>query len=259
MAEMNAAEAVRAKTENLRKRIDGLELEGNVSDLSIDGYTVIRDAAPLSFFEELRESVLHINQRMKGFRRFPTNLLNEGIVFEQAVQLEKLNTLYELLLGPNFIVSQVSASVKRTTPKPFAIHADMNGYEQPFPGHSVIATSIFCCDEFTEDAGATRFVPGSHHLRRHPVSGEGESEAVAVAAPAGSIILWDGAMWHGNCPRTRPGERVVLHLTCNRQNVRPIESYTGIDPEVLRRNPPEFAALLGLTDRWERREMVRDR
>ena len=167
--------------------------------------------------------------------------------------------MYEFLLGPNFIVSQVSASVKRTTPKPFAIHADMNGYEQPFPGHSVIATSIFCCDEFTEDAGATRFVPGSHHLRRHPVSGEGESEAVAVAAPAGSIILWDGAMWHGNCPRTRPGERVVLHLTCNRQNVRPIESYTGIDPEVLRRNPPEFAALLGLTDRWERREMVRDR
>ena len=87
MAEMNTAEAVRAKTENLKKRIDGLELEGNVSDLSIDGYTVIRDAAPLSFFEELRESVLQVNHRMKGFRRFPTNLLNEGSVFEQAVQL----------------------------------------------------------------------------------------------------------------------------------------------------------------------------
>ena len=256
---MNAAEAVRAKTENLRKRIDGLQLEGNVSDLSIDGYTVIRDAAPLSFFDELRESVLHINQRMKGFRRFPTNLLNEGVVFERSVQLERLNTLYEFLLGPNFIVSQVSASVKRTTPKHFAIHADMNGYEQPFPGHSVIATSIFCCDDFTEDAGATRFVPGSHHLRRHPVDGEGESEAIAVNAPTGSIILWDGAMWHGNCSRTLAGERVVLHLTCNRQNVRPIESYRGIDPEVLRRNPPEFAALLGLNDRWERREMVRDR
>ena len=58
---MNTAEAVRAKTENLKKRIDVLELEGNVSDLSIDGYTVIRDAAPLSFFEELRESVLQVN------------------------------------------------------------------------------------------------------------------------------------------------------------------------------------------------------
>ncbi len=259
MADMNAAQTVRAKTENLRKRIDELKLEGNVADLSIDGYTVVRDAAPFSFFEELRENILTINLRTKDFRRFPTNLLNEGIVFERAVQLEKLNTLYEFLLGSNFIVSQVSASVKRTTPKAFAIHADMNGYEQPFPGHSVIATSIFCCDEFTEDGGSTRFVPGSHYLRRHPVGGEGESEAVAVAAPAGSIILWDGAVWHGNCPRALPGERVVLHLTCNRQNVRPIESYVGIDPEILRRNPPEFTALLGLTDRWERREMVRDR
>ncbi|GIT39046.1 MAG: hypothetical protein Ct9H300mP8_02420 [Gammaproteobacteria bacterium] len=209
---MSAAQAVRTKTEKLRQRIDELDLEGNVSDLSIDGYTVIRDAAPLSFFEELRESILNISRRIEGFRRFPTNLLNEGVVFERSVQLESLNTLYEFLLGPNFIVSQVSASVKRTTPKPFAIHADMNGYEQPFPGHSVIATSIFCCDDFTEDAGATRFVPGSHHLRRHPVDGEGESEAIAVNAPTGSIILWDGAMWHGNCPRTRAGERVVLHL-----------------------------------------------
>ena len=259
MVKVSAAQAVRTKTEKLRQRIDELDLEGNVSDLSIDGYTVIRDAAPLSFFEELRESILNISRRIEGFRRFPTNLLNEGVVFERSVQLESLNTLYEFLLGPNFIVSQVSASVKRTTPKPFAIHADMNGYEQPFPGHSVIATSIFCCDDFTEDAGATRFVPGSHHLRRHPVDGEGESEAIAVNAPTGSIILWDAAMWHGNCPRTRAGERVVLHLTCNRQNVRPIESYRDIDPEVLRRNPPEFAALLGLNDRWERREMVRDR
>ncbi len=259
MVKVSAAQAVRTKTEKLRQRIDELDLEGNVSDLSIDGYTVIRDAAPLSFFEELRESILNISRRIEGFRRFPTNLLNEGVVFERSVQLESLNTLYEFLLGPNFIVSQVSASVKRTTPKPFAIHADMNGYEQPFPGHSVIATSIFCCDDFTEDAGATRFVPGSHHLRRHPVDGEGESEAIAVNAPTGSIILWDGAMWHGNCPRTLAGERVVLHLTCNRQNVRPIESYRGIGPEVLRRNPPEFAALLGLNDRWERREMVRDR
>ena len=259
MVKVSAAQAVRTKTEKLRQRIDELDLEGNVPDLSIDGYTVIRDAAPISFIEELRESILNISRRIEGFRRFPTNLLNEGVVFERSVQLERLNTLYEFLLGPNFIVSQVSASVKRTTPKPFAIHADMNGYEQPFPGHSVIATSIFCCDDFTEDAGATRFVPGSHHLRRHPVDGEGESEAIAVNAPTGSIILWDGAMWHGNCPRTRAGERVVLHLTCNRQNVRPIESYRGIDPEVLRRNPPEFAALLGLNDRWERREMVRDR
>ena len=85
MVKVSAAQAVRTKTEKLRQRIDELDLEGNVSDLSIDGYTVIRDAAPLSFFEELRESILNISRRIEGFRRFPTNLLNEGVVFELSL------------------------------------------------------------------------------------------------------------------------------------------------------------------------------
>lgn len=256
---MTAAADIRAQTQSLRERIHRLGLAGNVADLAIDGYTVIRDAAPLRFFAELREQVAAVADRVRPFRRFPTNLLNEGRVFERAVQIEKLNVLYEYLLGPGFIVSQVSASVKRPTPKTFRIHADMNGYDQPFPGHAVIATSIFCCDDFTAAGGCTRFVPGSQHLRRPPVGDEGEAEAVPAEAPAGSIILWDGAMWHGNCSRTLPGERVVLHLTCCRQNIRPIESYDGISQDVLARNPPEFARLLRMGDRWERREMVADR
>ena len=256
---MTAAAEIQARTGQLRERIDRLGLAGNVADLAIDGYTVVKDAAPMDFFAELRTQVMTTAERVRHMRRFPTNLLNEGRVFERAVQIEKLNVLYEYLLGPNFIVSQVSASVKRTTPKTFGIHADMNGYDQPFPGHAVIATSIFCCDDFTAAGGCTRFVVGSHQLRRAPIGNEGEAEATPVEAPAGSIILWDGAMWHGNCSRTLPGERVVLHLTCCRGNIRPIESYAGINPEILARNPADFARLLRIGDRWERAEMVADR
>ena len=256
---MTAATDVKARTDNLRKRIDQLGLATNVADLAIDGYTIIPNAAPMAFFRELRAAVVAVADSVRHLRRFPTNLLNHGRVFEQAVQIDKLNALYEFLLGPGFIVSQVSASVKRTTPKTFNIHADMGGYDQPFPGHSVIATSIFCCDEFTVAGGCTRFVPGSHHLRRQPVGDEGEAEAVPAEAPAGSIILWDGAVWHGNCARQIPGERVVLHLTCCRHNLRPIESYTDMDPAILARNPPDFAARLRIGDRWERTEMVPDR
>ena len=256
---MTAADDIKTRTADLRERIDRHGLAGNVADLAVDGYTVIRDAAPLDFFAELRTQVMAVAERVRDLRRFPTNLLHEGRVFEQAVQIDKLNTLYEFLLGPGFIVSQVSASVKRPTPKRFRIHADMNGYDQPFPGQAAIATAIFCCDEFSEAGGCTRFVPGSHHLRRHPVGDEGETEAVPAEAPTGAIILWDGAMWHGNCSRELRGERVVLHLTCCRQNVRPIESYEDIDAGILARNPSAFAKLLRIGDRWERRRMVADR
>ena len=167
---MTVAAQVQARTGQLRERIDRLGLTGNVADLAIDGYTVVKDAAPMDFFAELRTQVMAVAERVRHMRRFPTNLLNEGRVFERAVQIEKLNVLYEYLLGPSFIVSQVSASVKRTTPKTFGIHADMNGYDQPFPGHAVIATSIFCCDDFTAAGGCTRFVAGSHQLRRAPIA-----------------------------------------------------------------------------------------
>ena len=253
-----AAAEVAGRVGDLRRRIEAHGLERNVADLAIDGYTVIGAAAPPELFQRLRARIVEVTERVASFRRFPTNLLKEGRVFEEAVQLARLNTLYEFLLGPGFIVSQVSASVKRQTPKTFRMHADMGGYDQPFPGHAVIATAIFCCDEFTEAGGCTKFVPGSHLLRRHPVGDEGEAEARPAQAPAGSIILWDGAVWHGNCARTVPGERVVLHLTCNRHNLRPIESYDDLEPSVLERNPPEFARLLRLDDRWERREMVPD-
>ena len=43
--------------------------------------------------------------------------------------------------------------------------------------------------------------------------------------------------------------RSQLHLTCCRQNIRPIESYDGISQDVLARNPPEFVRLLRMGDR----------
>ena len=252
-------QAIAERTRSLRERIEALGLTSNVADLALEGYTVIETPADPAFFAELRRDILAVTERSRDIRRFPTNLLHEGRVFERAIQIEKLNTLYEHLLGPGFIVSQVSASVKKPTPRAFAIHADMSGFDHPFPGHAAIATAIFCCDEFTDAGGCTRFVPGSHHLRRQPIGDEGEAFGVPAEAPAGSIILWDGAVWHGNGPRSLPGERVVLHLTCNRHNIRPIESYYDIDASILERNDHEFARLLGLTDRWERRAMMPDR
>lgn len=254
-----AAEIAQERASNLKRRIADLGLEKNVADLSIDGYTVIENPASAEFFDRLRIEICRVTDRSKDIRRFPTNLLAEHRVFEEAVLIPKLNALYEHLLGEQFIISQVSASVKKTTPKTFRIHADMVGYDAPYAGYCVIATSIFCCDEFSAAAGATRFVAGSHQLRRPPVGDEGEAEARAVEAPKGSIVLWDGAMWHGNCSRELPGERVVLHLTCNRKNIRPIESYDDLNDEIINRNPPEFAAMLRRADRFERRAMVPDR
>jgi ectoine hydroxylase-related dioxygenase (phytanoyl-CoA dioxygenase family) len=82
-------------------------------------------------------------------------------------------------------------------------------------------------------------------MRRHPRAGEGESDAIAIEAPKGSLLMWVGNTWHGNCARTLPGERVTLHTAFCRLHMRPLESYDSLPQEVIDRNPPIFAQILG--------------
>jgi ectoine hydroxylase-related dioxygenase (phytanoyl-CoA dioxygenase family) len=62
---------------------------------------------------------------------------------------------------------------------------------------------IFMVDDFRSDNGATRFIPGSHNwstvpakLRNDPVA-DYENQIVACGS-AGSVIVYNGAVWHGH-------------------------------------------------------------
>ena len=49
----------------------------------------------------------------------------------------------------------------------------------------------------TDEGGATRVVPGSKGLRRHPTPEELEDlEHIPIETPKGSVAVWDGAVWH---------------------------------------------------------------
>ena len=61
---------------------------------------------------------------------------------------------------------------------------------------------ILMVDEFRTDNGATRFVPGSHQWPTAPaaslqdISADYEGQVVACG-PAGSVIVYNGSVWHG--------------------------------------------------------------
>ena len=68
----------------------------------------------------------------------------------------------------------------------------------------------------------------------------------------GSIALWNGATWHAQGDRTSPGDRITLHSTYSRMNLRTYDFYRDIDPTILDRNPPELTTLAGLDDIFEK-------
>ena len=63
------------------------------------------------------------------------------------------------------------------------------------------------------------------------------------------MAVWDGSVWHGNWPRTLPGERVVLHVSYTRLMMRPMESYPPeIEEQLVAEYGNDMAELLGRND-----------
>jgi len=92
-----------------------------------------------------------------------------------------------------------------------------------FPGHRTRGpwrslSAMWCISAFTPDNGPLRVIPGSHRVDRNPADalplgcGMGPHPAeVKVVAPAGSIILFNGAdLWHSGTFNYSPAPRLAV-------------------------------------------------
>lgn len=239
-------------SEHLAPQIEALDMADNLTQMQEEGYTVLHDVAPIETTERIREAIVRLAQETEG----PTKGMAAGVllgrdpVFSEAVLAPKLLALVEYMCGQGALLSMVIGTIKPQDAPRLQIHADQNFLPAPFPAHNRLLTICWACDPFTETSGATRMIPGSHRHRRHPSPEEAKAAegAIPVLCPPGSVVAWDGSVWHGNYVRRDPGERVTLHITYSRLALRPIEDYSHLGLDFLERHPPEMAVLLGLTD-----------
>jgi ectoine hydroxylase-related dioxygenase (phytanoyl-CoA dioxygenase family) len=79
-----------------------------------------------------------------------------------------------------------------------SLHVDVKHQADGWP----LVGFIVMVDEFRADNGATRFVRGSHLWPREPdelmTDATGEYEEVLACGPAGSVIIFNGSVWHGH-------------------------------------------------------------
>lgn len=216
-------------SESLKPRIDELGLWGNVEDLRDQGYAVVKDVAPPSLLNELREVIHTFADQSEGRHKGvdAALLLGRHPVVDQVVTLPKIFALAEASVGMGFRAGQIKGSVKREGDAALFLHADQNWVPAPYPPHNLFMTFCIPCEGMTEESGATRVVPGSHRVHRPPTREEMNStESIPVEVEQGSVVVWDGSVWHGNSERTIPGTRTVLHATLQRLYTQPIDDYT---------------------------------
>ena len=232
--------------------VERLGMAENVHDMQEQGYTILREVAPLEVTEQLREACLRLAEETEGRAkgRSAALLLGRDPIFENVVLRPKIQTLAEIMCGKGALLSQLICSIRPLGAAKLPLHADQNWLPAPFPVHNQLLTLCWACDEFTEAGGCTKVIPGTHRLRRHPNEEEVATEpgAIPTECPAGSVVAWDGSVWHGNYPRAIPGERVVLHITFSRLALRPVEDYGHLDEEWLEGKPYPLRVMLGRED-----------
>ena len=239
----NAPDAI---SEELMPAIEALGLVDNCRQLATEGYTVIENATSPEFNEALRNKILEMSTSETQMNM----LLRKEPIFVEAVLNPKLMAMAEFSVGRGFLISQVAASVRPEGSPAMALHADSNWMPAPFPSHNMLLTACWVCDDFSKENGATMVIPGSQTLRRHPNAQETEAlaGAIAVECPAGSVVMWDGKIWHGNWSREAAGERVVSHITYTRLMCRPVEDYSADADKLIEAHGQPMAQLMGRED-----------
>ncbi len=258
-APLPAGDAARA---TLARELEALDLKPHVAELETDGYTVLPPgkAAPLAFFDELRETLLTLREDdasrdlgpQSGLGKTLFHLLPRARIVEDALLAPAPLALVTYLLGYRAKLSQSTGLIKNSDAGPLAIHADHSGkIPAPWPSVAQYCNVTWVTTDYTRAGGAVCVWPGSHRFCR-PVPADltmahDHPEVRVLELPKGSVIVWHGSLWHGAVPRTDDGERVTLVLPHVRDHMQAQELYWATTtPAMIARHGSRFCALMGL-------------
>jgi ectoine hydroxylase-related dioxygenase (phytanoyl-CoA dioxygenase family) len=173
------------------------------------------------------------------------NLLVHGPLFEAIPLHERVLPIVERVLDPGCLISSLSSIAIGPGEVPQPIHADDQLIPIPKPHPPVVCNSMWALTDFTDANGATRIIPGSHLRDRSPGFGK-DYETIAAEMPKGSVMVYDGAMWHGGGANRTDARRVGVAMNYCAGYIRQQENQQlGVPRELVRRFPPRLRELVG--------------
>jgi len=174
------------------------------------------------------------------------HLFNLDPVFVDLIQRDDALAFVHRVLGESFLISNFSANITSPGNAPMQLHADQGYVPPPWPSQPLAVNVAWLLDDFTDENGGTRYVPDSHRTGHGPETGQ-PCVSVPIEAPAGSLLVMDGRLWHQTGEnRTDGSERAALFGYYVARWLRPqINWNVVLWPEVVRTLDPVFLDRLG--------------
>jgi hypothetical protein len=165
------------------------------------------------------------------------DFVNRGPEFDSLYVCRPLLAACCQIIGGPFKLSTMLARTLEPGAPAQPLHVDVKRDADGWP----LVGFIIMVDPFDAENGATRFVPGSHLLPREPnelMKGATTicEEEVLACGPPGSMIIFNGSVWHGHgANRSNRRRRSVQGAFIPREARAAINQASRMRPETLKR------------------------
>ncbi|MBZ0292078.1 MAG: phytanoyl-CoA dioxygenase family protein [Anaerolineae bacterium] len=168
-----------------------------------------------------------------------SDLVNKDPIFEICFTHPRVLAALAHVLQNDLKLSSLNARAALPGQGLQALHADWGGAVES--GDYQVCNSIWLLDDFTEENGATRVVPGSHRSGTTPQQALEDPKAphpdeVLLLAPAGTVVVFNSHTWHGGTLNRSENRRRAMHSYFTRRHQpQQLDQKTYIQPETYAR------------------------
>jgi hypothetical protein len=165
------------------------------------------------------------------------DFVNRGPEFDGIYIYRPLLAACCQVIGRPFKLSTMLARTLDPGAPAQPLHVDVERGADGWP----LVGFIVMVDDFHAENGATRFVPSSHLLPQEPAEWAGDAAGpdggeVLAGGPAGSIIVFNGSVWHGHTAnRTARRRRSIQGAFVPREARAAVNQAARIRPETYQR------------------------
>jgi ectoine hydroxylase-related dioxygenase (phytanoyl-CoA dioxygenase family) len=213
------------KSSSIEKKYNfSIPSSGIFDSIKEKGYVVVPNFLKKNSLNEMKNALIKIAGREMKYKQAYTygkdnknqriyNLISKHNCFRDFLDC---NFMYELLnkiydrntYHEKFGLSSIAAHIIPPGGEPLPLHID-SVVPDPIPPWMIRFIAVITLTDFTKNNGSTAVVPRSHKLLRKPlVTDKNKYKEIILTAPKGSLIMWDGLLWHRSTANTSKQDRI---------------------------------------------------
>jgi ectoine hydroxylase-related dioxygenase (phytanoyl-CoA dioxygenase family) len=234
------------------------------SEFLENGYLIIKDfltPQQVSELKQITHSLAHQELEKESAYLYGNgnklqrvyNLLNKHQKYRELLVTPTVTGILERVfardtLHQKYYLSSFQSNILNPGAEAQKLHVD-SSVPDPLPPWLIRININFLLDDFTSTNGSTLVAPGSHKFLRKPNIDE-QIKLINVIAPAGSIVMWTGHLWHKTSANTSNHSRTALLACFAASYLREVaveENYLEVmSKETIKTCPRELQNLLGV-------------